>query len=203
MSGAEHLRTTFNNLLSELASWFGREGRSGGGLAAEALKRADTDTYRRCRSEADPGALLDQASALPGALAPAQHVLACRALLDWTCWSGGGLGDGVSARLFTTELVGPDGHIPADDVRVGLLVSAPHTDYPLSSHSGEETYLVISGEAEWIVGDEDYRPRPPGALVHHPAWMPHGRRTLNEPFLGAWRWSGDLNLGSFKVEDNG
>jgi hypothetical protein len=53
---------------------------------------------------------------------------------------------------------------------------------------GEETCLVISGEAERPVGDGAYVTRPAG--------------TLAEPFLGAWRWGGDLDLSSFSV-DNG
>jgi quercetin dioxygenase-like cupin family protein len=101
--------------------------------------------------------------------------------------------------LFTTELVGPDGHVDADDVRVGLLVSDTDTDYPISSHSGEETYYVIAGLAEWTVGDQRYAPKPPGSFVHHPSWVPHGRKTRNEPFLGAWRWSGNLDLSTFSV----
>ena len=105
----------------------------------------------------------------------------------------------ISARLFSTELLGPDGHFHDDVVRVGLLLSEPETNYPVSSHSSEETYFVISGEAEWIVGTGEYQRHPPGSFVHHPAWETHGRCTLLEPFLGAWRWSGNLDLSTFSV----
>lgn len=120
-------------------------------------------------------------------------------MLDWMRWQGKGLAADTSSRLFTAELVGPDGQITATDIRVGLLVSAARTDYPVSSHSGEETYLVLAGTAEWTVGEQAYEARPPGTLIHHTALAPHGRRTLDEPFLGAWRWSGDLDLSSFSV----
>ena len=188
-------------LLGALAAGFSKEGRPGGDAAAAALRSADTSAYRRAASSSQPGGLLDAACALPGALPAAALVLACRDLIDWTSWEGEGLDPAISARLHSAELVGPDGHIPADDVRIGLLLSAPNTDYPVSSHSGEETYLVIAGAAEWTVGDNPYRMQPPGSLIHHPAWAPHGRRTAEEPFLGAWRWSGDLDLSSFRVED--
>jgi len=189
----------FSELLVALAVAFSREDRTGGQQAARALRSADVNDYRRMVSHANPLAVLKAACALPDALALSTVILRCESLLDWTRWQGEGLSSAVSARLYTTELVGPDGHIPAEDVRVGLLASEKQTDYPISSHSGEETYLIIAGVAEWTLGDSGYVPRAPGDMVHHPAWAPHGRRTGSEPFLGAWRWSGDLNLSSFSV----
>lgn len=189
----------FRALLDALAASFAEEGRPGGDAAVAALRHADTADYRRARSTSKPDALLSTACALPDALPSAGLVMACAPWIDWTPWEGEGLDAGVSARLHSAELVGPDGHLPADDVRVGLLVSEPATDYPVSSHSGEETYLVLAGTAEWTIGNSPYTACPPGSLIHHPAWERHGRRTTKEPFLGAWRWSGDLDLGSFRV----
>lgn len=192
-------RSDFNTLLSDLADAFSKEGREGGRLAADALRAAAAKPYRRTASTSDPGAVLGAACALSGALPMARPILACRSLLDWTSWKGDGLAADISANLFTTELVGPDGHVIAETVRVGLLVSDADTDYPVSSHSGEETDLVISGTAEWTVAGAPYAPEPPGAFIHHPAWALHGRRTTDQPFLGAWRWSGNLDLSSFSV----
>ena len=192
-------REAFDGLLDALSAAFDAEGRPGGSAAAAALRDAKSGPYHRVASQTDPGAILEAACALPGALAVAEQVLACRSLIDWTSWSGEGLAEDISANLYTAELVGPDGHVAADGVRVGLLVSAADTDYPVSSHSGEETYLVLSGVAEWTVDGGPYERQKPGALIHHPAWVPHGRRTLDQPFLGAWRWSGDLDLTSFRV----
>ncbi|MEM8646438.1 MAG: dimethylsulfonioproprionate lyase family protein [Pseudomonadota bacterium] len=192
--------THLTSLISGLAVLFGTEGRDGGTLAAKRLHSSLGAQFRRSGSEHSPRALLAEACALEDALGLCQHVCHANPLLDWTLWEGEGLAIDVSARLFTTELVGPGGHFPAEDVRVGLLVSDRQTDYPLSSHSGEETYIVLAGTAQWIVGDTPYTSKPPGAFIHHPAWTPHGRRTLDEPFVGAWRWSGDLDLTSFSVE---
>lgn len=189
----------FRALLDALAVSFAEEHRPGGDAAVAALYHADTADYRRARSATKPDALLNAACALPDALPSAGLVKACAQWIDWTPWEGEGLDAGVSARLHSAELVGPDGHLPAGDVRVGLLLSEPETDYPVSSHSGEETYLVLAGTAEWTVGDSPYTAYPPGTLIHHPAWEKHGRRTTKEPFLGAWRWSGDLDLSSFRV----
>nr|WP_253913445.1 dimethylsulfonioproprionate lyase family protein [Pseudoruegeria sp. HB172150] len=189
----------FNELLGGLAEVFAKEGRPGGEQASAALRRAQSGRYRRAASNSDPGTVLDAAVALPGALPLAEQVLGVRNLLDWTSWAGEGLAPEVSANLFTAELVGPDGHVAEKEVRVGLLVSRSFTDYPLSSHSGEETYFVLAGTAEWVLEGASYTEKPPGSFVHHPAWARHGRRTLEQPFLGAWRWSGDLDLSSFSV----
>lgn len=187
-------------LFDGLSAAFRREARPGGQHAARALEAADLARFRAAPSASVPGDLLDAAAALPDPLPLVSLVQSCRAWLDWTCWEGTGLAADISRRLFTTEILGPDGCIPAPDLRVGLLVSAPWTDYPLSRHSGEETYLVLAGTAEWALGDSGYEAKPPGSFVHHPAWAVHGRRTADEPFLGAWRWSGDLDLTSFSVE---
>lgn len=204
MSGTAPLtdeHAQLRTLLIELADTFENEGRSGGTLAAERLRASRPQDYRSARSASDPGALLETACAIAGALPMSRHVLACRTLLDWTLWEGEGLAADVSSRLFSAELLGPDGHFPAEDVRVGLLLSDAETDYPVSNHSGEETYLVLAGTAEWTVEETPYTNKPPGALIHHPAWALHGRRTLQQPFLGAWRWSGDLDLTSFSVHE--
>ena len=186
----------FDALLSELADIFSREGRDGGRQAARGLRNAIGGEYRTRLSNAAPVELLHAASNLPDAVFPADLVARCANDLDW---EGEGLDQAISARLFTTELVGPDGHVWQPDIRVGLLISDCNTDYPVSSHAGEETYYVLAGTAEWTLDRNPYRRRPPGSFVHHPAWVEHGRRTLAEPFLGVWRWSGDLDLSSFSV----
>lgn len=188
----------FAALLGALAEAFAAEGRPGGDAAAKALREAQSQRWRARPGSADPGTLLDEAAALPGATDIAPFVIACRSRIAWTRWGEGTLAPEIAASLWSAEILGPDGHFEAEGVRVGLLVSAPDTDYPLSSHSGEETYLVIAGTAEWRIGTASAF-RLPGSLVHHPAWASHGRRTLSEPFLGAWRWSGEIDLTSFTL----
>lgn len=192
-------RRTFNALLKEIASAFSSEGRPGGKYAARKLQDAQNQPFLPGTARMHPMELLREACSLENAVDWAGLVRECAPRLAWEHWQGTGLSDRVSSSLYTTELLGPDGHIRDGEVRVGLLVSDANTDYPLSSHSGEETYYVIAGEAEWVLGNAPYRRIPPGSLVHHPAWEKHGRRTLSQPFLGAWRWTGNLDLDSFEV----
>lgn len=193
-------RVALDVLLAALADVFDKEGRPGGSAAASALRTAHGHSYREVQAKAEPGPLLETACKQAGALPIAASILACRSFLSWCNWAGAGLAEDLSSRLYTAELVGPDGHLAHDDVRVGLLISDVSTNYPISRHSGEETYIVISGMAEWSVDNAPYKRHHPGTLIHHPAWAPHGRRTLEEPFLGAWRWSGDLDLSSFSID---
>ncbi|CTQ59321.1 dimethylsulfonioproprionate lyase family protein [Roseibium album] len=199
MTLAAKERLAFDALLLAIASAFSAEGRPGGDAAAVRLRAASKRPFYARPARDHPGALLRQVCALDNAIDCARLVLGCAASLDWEHWQGTGLADDVSNSLYTTELLGPDGHVRDNEVRVGLLVSEAGTDYPPSSHAAEETYFVIAGKAEWVLEGAPYWQVPPGSFVHHPAWAVHGRRTLSEPFLGAWRWSGNLDLASFGV----
>ena len=192
-----------DRLLLALIDAWRREQRPGGDVAVQALLSARQTEIELEIGETAPLSLLEAAAEQQGAMPLAATVLECCQCFHWQHWAEGTLDAEVSANLYTTELVGPDGLVYDADARIGLLVSAADTDYPVSSHSGEETYLVISGVAEWTLDDGLYRSVPPGELVHHPAWKSHGRRTLDEVFLGAWRWSGDLDLASFRVDERG
>ncbi|MEZ5935694.1 MAG: dimethylsulfonioproprionate lyase family protein [Alphaproteobacteria bacterium] len=193
-------RASWTRLLAALAQAFDEEGRPGGNLAAHRLRQAIDRPRRTLPSPSPPNQLLATACHHPEALPIAASVLACSEWIAWQHWASDKLASAVSSCLYTAELIGPDGHVTDDAVRVGLLLSDRATDYPISRHAGEETYLVISGVADWSVDGADYRPHPPGAFIHHPSWAPHGRRTLDEPFLGAWRWSGDLDLSTFSID---
>ena len=195
-------RVHLDELLTVLATIYRREGRPGGDLASAALLSAATKSFDYAvTNSASLGLLINRACDQEKALALAKTIQSCWAFFTWSNWGEGTLTEDVASNLYTAELVGPDGLFKDDRVRVGLLLSEAATDYPISSHSGEETYYVISGLAEWSVDGSPYRIRNPGSFIHHPAWVPHGRRTLDEVFLGAWRWSGDLNLDSFNVAD--
>lgn len=190
-----------DTLFETLAATFCKEGRPGGDLAGAALLGAKAQPFCIKSSAVTPGYLMEKASTQVGVLPLADVIQSCWHIFSWVNWGDGTLTDKVASNLYTTELVGPDGHFEDVRVRVGLLISDSATDYPISSHSGEETYFIVTGSAEWSVDGGPYKIHRPGTFVHHPAWVPHGRRTLEEVFLGVWRWSGDLNLDSFSVAD--
>lgn len=140
---------------------------------------------------------LDQALA---AVAPrgrevGQALAAASARLAWAqTYSTNDLGARFLDRYGWTELLGQRGPVASDRLAVGLLILGPETEYPRHRHEAEELYLPLAGAAEWLRGDEGWARQPPGAIIHHPAWMPHGMRTGREPLLAAYLWrAGDLS----------
>jgi quercetin dioxygenase-like cupin family protein len=102
----------------------------------------------------------------------------------------------IAAMISVATLMGPEGPIPAPDVRLGLVYMRPDCYYPLHIHDADETYVILAGQALWTAGD-DVRTRGVGDMVHHPSLMPHAFRTGSDGFLALWRWSGDINLHSY------
>jgi quercetin dioxygenase-like cupin family protein len=90
------------------------------------------------------------------------------------------------------EIVGPDGFLDSEKIRIGLTLIAPDTHYPLHAHPALELYLVVAGTAAWQLGREPARPQPPGSLILHPSNAPHGMETGGEPLLAIYSWRGDL-----------
>ncbi len=95
-------------------------------------------------------------------------------------------------------LMGPDGPLIASDLRMGLFYQQPNSYYGLHSHDADETYVIIAGEALWTAGD-DIRLRGPGSYIHHPSLMPHAFKAGPLGFVALWRWSGDINVVSYKM----
>lgn len=93
-------------------------------------------------------------------------------------------------RYGWAELLGPYGLFASDRCRLGFLLLGPDTLYPPHVHVAEELYLVLAGTADWLKGDEPWRPMPPGGTVHHTPRLPHAMRTAGEPLLAMYLWWG-------------
>lgn len=133
----------------------------------------------------------------------AKAILAAQHLLPWgTNPVEGNTEEDIAALISVLSLMGPEGPIPAPDVRLGLLYMRPNSYYPLHVHDADETYVIIAGQALWTAGD-DIQMRGAGSMIHHPSLMPHAFRTGPEGFLALWRWSGDVNTHSYAfIEDH-
>ncbi len=127
----------------------------------------------------------------------ARAVLKAHSLLPWGSNPVEGQTEQrIADMISVATLMGPDGPIPAPDVRLGLVYMQPESYYPLHLHDADETYVIIAGQALWTAG-EDIRMRGAGDMVHHPSLMPHAFKTGSEGFLAIWRWSGDINADSY------
>ena len=47
------------------------------------------------------------------------------------------------------ELVGPDGLVKSEEVRLGLYGMLPNSEYGVQTHPAEEIYVTLAGECFW------------------------------------------------------
>lgn len=129
------------------------------------------------------------------------RVRACNHLLHWRRPGYGTLPSQISDRIKVVEIVGPDGMIPHDNIRFGILCQREGHFYPQHSHAAEELYFILSGQAEW--GQDDLAPvrRSEGQFVHHPPWMRHSIRTMDNLLLAFWGWTGDIASTGYRLTD--
>ena len=126
-------------------------------------------------------------------------LLQCSDLLSWREAGFGKLSEEFSKRIFASEIIGPKGIIDNPSMRVGLLLQLDHVPYPKHWHSAEELYLVLLGEAHWSVDDGSPEVRSSENFVHHKSNQPHSMKTIEEPLLAMWGWTGDIDGQSYSV----
>lgn len=198
----ERDRQRFDALLDALADVFDGEGAPGGAEAARVLRDGKRRPFRRWDRRTDLGDRIRAALEHPQA-DPLAAVI--RDAFDLIPWHFAGLEDGrirpeIARVMATTYLVGPTGVIEDDAVWVGLFYQSPELDYPMRTHAAEETFYVVSGSAEWRVGEDPPAPKPPGAYVRHPSNAPHASITKAEPTLAAWRWTGNIDFKTYELQ---
>jgi quercetin dioxygenase-like cupin family protein len=92
--------------------------------------------------------------------------------------------------------------IPQKDAMMGVLDLDAGGYYPAHAHPAPEFYYVISGTAEWTVGDETFTATP-GMAIYHAPNVPH--RMVNygpEPLHTLWFWwapDGDTEVFNGKI----
>jgi mannose-6-phosphate isomerase-like protein (cupin superfamily) len=80
------------------------------------------------------------------------------------------------------------GAVPEKDVIFGVLDLDPGGFYPAHAHAAPEIYFVLSGTAEWTVGDDTFIAKA-GMAIYHASNTPH--RMVNkgtEPLKTIWFW---------------
>ena len=92
-----------------------------------------------------------------------------------------------------TEIIGPAGILLHKNIQVGLLVMAPDTDYPAHHHAATEWYHILSGNALWQQGGDDFIQRQAGSAIFHQNFEPHAMRTQNKALLALFSWAGDIS----------
>jgi hypothetical protein len=98
------------------------------------------------------------------------------------------------------ELLGPDGLIKSNSVRLGLYGMLPNFEYGIRTHPAEEVFVMLAGAAYWRRGSAPYKVLDPGERSFHPSMMPHANKTVEAPFLSAYVWHGDISTLNYKYE---
>lgn len=96
------------------------------------------------------------------------------------------------------ELVGPDGLVKSESVRLGLYGMLPHSEYGVRTHPAEEIYIMLAGECFWKRGDAPYCRERPNGRSYHPSLMPHASKTEDLSFMSVYAWVGDLSTESYE-----
>ena len=102
-----------------------------------------------------------------------------------------------SAPKVHVELIGPDGVVPSDEVRLGLYGILPEAHYGLRTHPAEEIFVMLAGAADWKRGDAPFVSHGPGERSHHPTMMPHATRTRAHAFMSLYVWTGDVSTDGY------
>ena len=99
------------------------------------------------------------------------------------------------------ELIGPDGIVTSDRIRMGLYGMLPGHEYGIRTHLAEEVFVMIAGEADWKRGhDQEYGPLRAGDRSYHPSMTPHANRTRDSAFMSVFVWVGDVSTESYVYE---
>lgn len=95
------------------------------------------------------------------------------------------------------ELLGPEGLVKSDKVRLGLYGYTPQAEYGIRTHPAEEVFIMMAGQAWWKRGDAPYALHGPGERSYHPSMLPHATRTTDWSFMSAYVWCGDLSTQNY------
>ncbi|MGI9424030.1 MAG: dimethylsulfonioproprionate lyase family protein [Hyphomicrobiaceae bacterium] len=92
---------------------------------------------------------------------------------------------GFRDRHANAVIVGQGGLEQHNDVRIGVSLVAPETDYPRHRHVPEEFYIVLSPGA-WMQNDRPLEEKQSGDLVHNVPNVWHAMRSGSVPLLAVW-----------------
>lgn len=121
------------------------------------------------------------------------------AKLAWREPGFGRIPDTIASHLAVCEIIGPNGQIAHEDIRVGLLHQAANVTYPSHNHAAEEVYLVLTGPQEWQKDDDAWYEGSSGDFIHHLPYQPHAIRTARTPLLALWVWTGNIDGSTYRI----
>ena len=98
------------------------------------------------------------------------------------------------------ELLGPDGLVHSNKVRIGLYGMLPHSEYGIRTHRAEEIYIMLAGNCLWKRGAQAYQLAGVGERSYHPSMLPHATKTEQSAFMSVYLWAGDLSKKQYSYD---
>jgi quercetin dioxygenase-like cupin family protein len=99
-------------------------------------------------------------------------------------------GESFLAGHANATIAGSEGIEIRSDVRIGVSLMAPHTQYPDHRHPPEEIYVVLS-QGHWRQASGPWHEPGIGGLVYNPPNIVHAMRSAEGPLLALWfLWTG-------------
>ncbi len=95
------------------------------------------------------------------------------------------------------ELLGPNGLVKSNSVRLGLYGILPNSEYGIRTHPAEEVFVMLAGQAYWKRDKAPYVIHGSGERSYHPSMMAHATRTTEKAFLSAYVWYGDISTENY------
>lgn len=187
------MTTNFDELLAAFRDYL--QGSGGNPVVASFLGEIDWSMpSRTAESRSVPcAALLDRTVELASAATrPLASTLARkRDDLRWgQTYTAADFGQHFIDNYGWVELFGTRGHFINEQLAAGFLVLGPGIEYPDHHHIAEELYIPLTGGTDWRMGDEPFRRRAAGEVVHHASNVNHAMRTGSEPLLALYLWRG-------------
>ncbi|MFL2738621.1 MAG: dimethylsulfonioproprionate lyase family protein [bacterium] len=89
------------------------------------------------------------------------------------------------------EIIGEQGLIVSENIRIGLFLQKPYVNYPFHAHEAEELYIILSGTASWKIDDKMFSVIP-GSIIKHQSCQDHATFTEEETLFALWIWTGKI-----------
>lgn len=88
------------------------------------------------------------------------------------------------------ELIGPGGHFRSDRMRGYVAYWGAGLHYDWHSHTAEELYVCLGGQARFLAEGREDVVLSPGEVLFHRSNQPHGMVTEDQPILTFVLWRG-------------
>ena len=98
------------------------------------------------------------------------------------------------------ELLGPDGLVHSNKVRIGLYGMLPHSEYGIRTHPAEEIYIMLAGNCLWKRGAQAYQLAGVGGRSYHQSMLPYATKTEQSAFMSVYLWAGDLSKKQYSYD---